>query len=144
MRFRGCGTPWRHLIGSQVTSATLVVFRTLSPPPSSTIITEIPQVSSSPGVWHPLETSDWFSGDLCDTCCFSDSFAAAILHHHHRNTPSISYARANLLLYSSDFLRQSESSSLLQQFPNARANLLFFSFRTSEISFFLHCSWWSG
>ena len=37
MRFRGCGTPWRHLIGSQVTSATLVVSRTLSrrhPPPS--------------------------------------------------------------------------------------------------------------
>ena len=26
MRFRGCGTPWRHLIGSQVTSATLLFF----------------------------------------------------------------------------------------------------------------------
>ena len=46
MRFRGCGTPWRHLIGSQVTSATLVVFRTLSPPPSSAITAEISQVSS--------------------------------------------------------------------------------------------------
>ena len=40
-------------------------------------------------MWHPLETSDWFSGDLCDTCCFSDSFAAAILHHHRRNIPSL-------------------------------------------------------
>ena len=38
-------------------------------------------------MWHPLETSDWFSGDLCDTCCFSDSFAAAILHHHRRKYP---------------------------------------------------------
>ena len=40
-------------------------------------------------MWHPLETSDWFSGDLCDTCCFSDSLAAAILHHHRRNIPSL-------------------------------------------------------
>ena len=57
-------------------------------------------------------------------------------------------ARANLLLFSSNFLRQSESSSLFQRFPTperfffstpaisyARANLLLFSFHTSEISF---------
>ena len=53
-----------------------------------------------------------------------------------------------LLLFSSDFLRQSDSSSLLQRFPTperfffsspaisyARAILLLFSFHTSEISF---------
>ena len=36
-------------------------------------------------------------------------------------------ARANLLLFSSNFLRQSDSSSLLQRFSNARSNLLLFS-----------------
>ena len=62
----------------------------------------------------------------------------------------LSNARANLLLFSSDFLRQSESSSLLQRFPTperiffstpatsyARANLLLFSsdfLRQSESS----------
>ena len=45
-------------------------------------------------------------------------------------TPAIPYARADLLLYSSDSLRQSESSFL--QFSHFR-NL-----------FCLHCSWWSG
>ena len=33
------------------------------------------------------------------------------------SSPAISYARAILLLFSSDFLRQSDSSSLLQRFP---------------------------
>ena len=41
------------------------------------------------------------------------------------SSPAISYARANLLLFSSDFLRQSESSSLLQRFPTPER--IFFS-----------------
>ena len=83
----------------------------------------------------------------------------------------LSNARANLLLFSSNFptperiffsspatfQRQSESSSLLQQLSNARAILLLFSsdfLRQSDSSslqfshfrnfFCLHCSWWSG
>ena len=53
------------------------------------------------------------------------------------SSPAISYARANLLLFSSNFLRQSDSSSLLQQLSNARAILLLFSsdfLRQSESS----------
>ena len=49
----------------------------------------------------------------------------AALHSLH--SPAVSNARANLLLFSSDFLHQSDSSSLLQQLSNARAILLLFS-----------------
>ena len=53
-------------------------------------------------------------------------------------TQSLLYARANLLLYSSDFLCQSESSSLLQRLLHARASLFLLSsnFFTPERIFF--------
>ena len=96
------------------------------------------------------------------TCQHSTQQQTQFAALHSLHSPAVSHARASLFLHPSNFftperiffftpatsLRQSESSSLLQRFltpeqnffstpaiPYARANLLFFSFRTSEISF---------
>ena len=93
--------------------------------------------------WSPDGTSH-------STCQHSTQQQAQFAALHSFHSPAVSHARASLCLLSSNFLRQSESSSLLQRFPTperiffsspaisyARANLLLFSsdfLRQSESS----------
>ena len=228
--FRGCGTPWRHLIGSQVTSlrhslfswslAAAILHRyrrntpsflVLQPPRSRTPLSYCLAASHQLGwflfrraeiisrlsatansiirqlgqtqlpLWrhagtpsrvrgNPLVSRWELSLDLSTLDAALDTIRRSPQSPHSSSfsrqsvfnsspqqlltperllffTPATSYARASLILHSSDFLRQrvsflhssdflrqSVSNSSLQRLLTPE-RLLFFSFRTSKISF---------